>query len=35
MRGDKPFVFTSLRNGDGAADVIDLLAYIGGFTPPV
>lgn len=35
MRGDKPFVFTSLRNGDGAADVIDLLAHIGGFTPPV
>ena len=35
MRGDKPFVFTSLRNGDGAADVINLLAHIGGFTPPV
>jgi urease accessory protein len=34
MRGDKPFVFTSLRNGDGAADVINLLAHIGGFTPP-
>ena len=35
MRGDKPFVFTNLRNGDGAANVIDLLAHIGGFTPPV
>ena len=34
MRGDKPFVFTSLRNGDGAADVTNLLASIGGFTPP-
>ena len=34
MRGDKPFVFTSLRNGDGATKVIDLLASIGGFTPP-
>ena len=34
MRGDKPFVFTILRNGDGATKVIDLLASIGGFTPP-
>ena len=34
MRGDKPFGFTSLRNGDGAKNVIDLLASIGGFTPP-
>jgi urease accessory protein len=34
MRGDKPFVFTSLRRGDGATEVIDLLASIGGFTPP-
>lgn len=34
MRGDKPFVFTSLRNGDGATKVIGLLASIGGFTPP-
>lgn len=34
MRGDKPFVFTSLRNGNGATKVIDLLASIGGFTPP-
>ena len=34
MRGDKPFVFTNLRNGDGATKVIDLVASIGGFTPP-
>jgi len=30
MRGDKPFVFTSLRNGEGAGEVLDLLAGIGG-----
>lgn len=35
MRGDKPFVFTSLRGGKGAAEVIVLLAIIGGFEPPV
>jgi len=34
MRGDKPFVFTSLRNGEGAGEVLDLLAGIGGFTAP-
>ncbi len=32
MRGDKPFVFTSLRGGQGAAAVIDLLSKIGGFS---
>ena len=31
MRGDKPFVFTSLRNGVGADKVIGLLAGIGEF----
>lgn len=31
MRGDKPFVFTSLRHGKGADEVIALLAKIGGF----
>ena len=31
MRGDKPFCFTSLRNGVGADKVISLLAGIGGF----
>jgi urease accessory protein len=32
MRGDKPFVCTSLRGGQGAAAVIDLLSKIGGFS---
>jgi len=31
MRGDKPFVFTSLRNGIGPDKVINLLANISGF----
>ena len=35
MRGDKPFVFTTLRGGKGAAEVITLLASIGGFETPV
>ena len=34
MRGDKPFVFTSLRGGQGADAVLDLLAGIGGFDAP-
>ena len=34
MRGDKPFVFTSLRNGVGADKVIGLLVGIGGFEDP-
>ena len=34
MRGYKPFVFTSLRNGVGADKVISLLARIGGFNDP-
>ena len=34
MRGDKPFCFTSLRNGVGADTVISLLADIGGFEDP-
>ena len=34
MRGDKPFVFTSLRGGQGADAVLDLLAGIGGFDVP-
>jgi urease accessory protein len=34
MRGDKPFVFTSLRDDQGATEVIELLASIGGFEPP-
>lgn len=34
MRNGKPFIFTSLRNGKGAAEVVELLAQIGGFTAP-
>ena len=34
MRGYKPFVFTSLRNGVGADKVISLLSGIGGFDDP-
>jgi urease accessory protein len=34
MRGHKPFVFTSLRNGVGADKVSSLLAGIGGFNDP-
>ncbi len=34
MRGDKPFVFTSLRNDEGAGAVLDLLASVGGFKRP-
>ncbi len=30
MRGDKPFVFTQLRHGHGVADVVELIAGIGG-----
>ena len=35
MRGGKPFVFTSLRNGIGPEKVISLLANIGGFNDPM
>jgi urease accessory protein len=34
MREDKPFVFSSLRNGVGADKIISLLAGIGGFEDP-
>ena len=34
MRGEKPFVFASLRTGIGADTVISLLARIGGFYDP-
>ncbi|WP_375264894.1 urease accessory protein UreG [Planktotalea sp.] len=34
MRGDKPFVFTSLRSSKGASEIVDLLASIGGFNAP-
>lgn len=32
MRGDRPFVFTSLRKGEGAEDVVGLVAAIGGLS---
>mgnify|MGYP007018275339 FL=1 len=35
MRSDRPFVFTSLRNGIGPEKVISLLANIGGFNDPM
>jgi urease accessory protein len=34
MRAGKPFVFTSLRNDEGAEQVLDLLAGIGGIELP-
>jgi len=34
MRAGKPFVFTSLRGGKGANEVLGLLAQIGGFNVP-
>ncbi|MEN8892982.1 urease accessory protein UreG [Planktotalea arctica] len=34
MRAGKPFVFTSLRRGNGADAVLGLLAHIGGFEVP-
>ena len=34
MRGDKPFVFASLRNGEGQDRVLTLLSQIGGFDVP-
>ena len=33
-RGEKPFVFTSLRHDKGAGAVLDLLADVGGFQRP-
>ena len=34
-KGEKPFVFTSLRNGIGPEKVISLLANIDGFNDPM
>jgi len=34
MRGDRPSIFTSLRNNEGTKDVVSLLAEMGGFTAP-
>jgi urease accessory protein len=32
MRGERPFVFTNLRTGDGVDAVVDLIARLGGLT---
>lgn len=32
MRGERPFVFTSLKSGDGLSDVIDQIEIISGLT---
>ncbi|MBT0959137.1 urease accessory protein UreG [Alphaproteobacteria bacterium KMM 3653] len=34
MRGDRPFVFASLRGGEGAEAVVDLIAELGGLRTP-
>lgn len=34
MRGDKPFVFTNLKTGEGVAEVVDLLVQLGGLVVP-
>ncbi len=34
MRNGKPFVFTSLRGGNGADDIASLLGEMGGFSAP-
>ncbi|MBI1179673.1 MAG: urease accessory protein UreG [Alphaproteobacteria bacterium] len=33
MRGDRPFVFTNLRSGDGVQGVIDFVVKMGGLAP--
>ncbi|GER00026.1 urease accessory protein UreG [Iodidimonas gelatinilytica] len=33
MRGEKPFVFCSLRSGDGVAEILEQIAKIGGISP--
>ncbi|GER07567.1 urease accessory protein UreG [Iodidimonas muriae] len=33
MRGEKPFVFCSLRSGDGVAEILEQIAKIGGLSP--
>ena len=34
MRGDRPFVFTNIRSGEGVAAVADFITTIGGLTAP-
>jgi urease accessory protein len=33
MRGDRPYVFTNLRSGEGVQTVIDFIVRMGGLTP--
>ncbi len=33
MRGQKPFVFTNMRAGDGVETVTDFIQRFGGLTP--
>jgi urease accessory protein len=33
QRGDRPFVFTNLRTGEGVQTIIDFIVRIGGLTP--
>ena len=35
MRGDRPFVFTSLRRGEGAERIVELMSAIGGLPLPL
>jgi urease accessory protein len=33
MRGERPYVFTNLRTGQGVQTVIDFIVRMGGLTP--
>ncbi len=33
QRGERPFVFTNLRTGEGVQDIIDFIVRMGGLTP--
>ncbi|MAN79552.1 MAG: urease accessory protein UreG [Rhodospirillaceae bacterium] len=33
MRGDRPFVFTNMKTGDGVAEIVDLVRGLGGLAP--
>jgi urease accessory protein len=32
MRGERPFVFSNLKTGDGLATIVDFIAKSGGLT---
>jgi urease accessory protein len=34
MRGERPFVFTNLKTGEGVDELVDLLCRIGGIALP-